>query len=381
MLKSEIYQLEELVAALLENSGQGGESATQKWLTDQVRQIRERCADLKAKWVHELFSSAKEQVIARYVQFHQAGLTHLSNTLSRNTWALDDPASLLAAVITELDQLLIFLKDKCYRYFDLDYKLTEDHCRRLSVQLAEYREALIAYNGTAIDRELVDSIAASVLELGDEALSSGLSYRQADHLLQVLRMVHPLIHRSAGAPTDALAITLYRQNFNTLYFLNWYREYLASQISRAGGKREKEAFIARQLKMFAAVYVDPEKALETELPGTDTVMTGWLRELTESGHPAGETNRITAPLRLPLTVSAPPFALFLRIFSQAGCFPDTNVSRITRFFTQHFTTKKQNNISHKSFARAFYSLDQTSAAVVRDYLQKMINYLNKTYFP
>jgi hypothetical protein len=39
------------------------------------------------------------------------------------------------------------------------------------------------------------------------------------------------------------------------------------------------------------------------------------------------------------------------------------------------------NISFKSFARAFYGADQTTAAVVRDFLQRMINYINKIYFP
>jgi len=51
-----------------------------------------------------------------------------------------------------------------------------------------------------------------------------------------------------------------------------------------------------------------------------------------------------------------------------------------RFFTRHFTSKKQGRISIKSFNHAFYSKDQVTAAIVLDYLQKMVTYVNKVYF-
>lgn len=379
MLRSELFQLEKLVAALLENLGTGGGPATEKSLNLQVKQLTALCADLKTKWVHELFSTAKEQIITRYVQFHQAGITQLSNTIQQAVTTGNMPPVLFEQALAELDELLKFLKDQCYRYFDLDYQMTAYNCSLHLAQINQYTAELIAYETTSVDDRLMGCLAASVLELTGEAIPSGMSYRQGGHFRNLLVTIEQQLRLTTTTTTGDIALILYKQNFNTLYFVNWYRAHLQSQIDLAGGKQEKETFILQLLKTFADIFVDPEKAFETELPGTEQAITGWLKALT--GSPIGKGNQVQTDLRLPLTVSVPQFALFIRIFSQAGCFPDTRVSQITRFFTQHFRTKKQSNISSKSFARAFYSLDQSAAAVVRDYLQKMINYVNKTYFP
>jgi hypothetical protein len=388
LLKSELNQLENLIKEVLENHSLKDEATAIQWLSDQVRSIQTLCADLKKKWAHELFTSAKEQVITRYVQYHQAGITQLSNQVSRlmpvNELPLGkvDSHSQIEQILNALEQLLDFLKHQCYQYFDPDYKITIHSCHRQWNRMEEFRRELIAYSGNEIDFALIEVISISVQEMTAEALQSGISYRQSEHALNLLRVVHQVSHISKGMTTDDLARLLYRQNLNTLHFFNWYQQYVLLLMNKLPVKLDQENFIAGQIKILTGIFVDPEKALEPELPSIDLLLLPWLYEN------AGNHNRIAQPInkmnisiRLPLNLSVPQFAIFIRIFSQVGCFPDTNVAKITRFFTQHFTTKKQSNVSNKSFGKAFYSLDQSAAAIVRDFLQKMINYLNKTYFP
>jgi hypothetical protein len=388
LLKSELNQLENLIKEVLENHSLKDESTAIQWLSDRVRSIQALCADLKKKWAHELFTSAKEQVITRYVQYHQAGITQLSDQVSRLMPVNELPSEKVDSypqiehILDELEQLLTFLKHQCYQYFDPDYKMTIYSCHRHCTRINEFRRELITYSGNEIEFALIEVISISVQEMTAEALQSGISYRHAEHLLNLLRMVHQVLHISKGMTTDDLARSLYRQNLNTLHFFNWYQKHILLLINKLPLKHDQENFIAEQVKTLAGIFADPEKALEPELPSIDLMLLPWLYENTRNhdniARPISKTN---IPTRLPLNLSVPQFAIFIRIFSQVGCFPDTNVAKIARFFTQHFTTKKQSNVSIKSFGKAFYSLDQSAAAIVRDFLQKMINYLNKTYFP
>ncbi|WDF79003.1 hypothetical protein PQ469_03155 [Mucilaginibacter sp. KACC 22773] len=388
MLKSALYRLEKLIGEVLKNFRTTTDPDNFKRLPDQVKSVQTLSAEIKEKWVHELFSSAKEHVITRYVQYHQAGITQLSNQISRiipvggahsKNATGPDP---FEQILSELEQLLNFLRHQCYHYFDLDYKITIHSCRRQCAQIDEFRKELLSYSGKEIAIPLVEVIGISVQEMTDDAVQSGISYRQTEQTLNLLRMVQQLMYTIHGITTNRLAQALYRQNLNTKWFLNWYREHILLQFNKISGKREQTIFISQQIKMFTGMFVDPEKAFEPELPSADLVLLPWLYE--KSGNQdktIRAINKSNIPIQLPLNLSVPQFALFIRIFSKAGCFPDTNVSKITRFFTQYFTTKKQIHISRESFRKAFYSLDQATAAIVRDYLQKMINYLNKTYFP
>jgi len=85
-------------------------------------------------------------------------------------------------------------------------------------------------------------------------------------------------------------------------------------------------------------------------------------------------------LKVPLTLSVAQFSMFIRICYRTGCFSLNNAAEIIRFFATNFTTKRQDAVSVKSFTKGFYSMDQTAAAVIRDFLQRMIALINKTYF-
>ena len=386
MLKSELDRLEKAIGDIINNDGIAKPVPPDR-LTAQVNSVTSLCAGLRDKWSHELFSSAKDQVVTRYVRYHQAGITQLSNAISRQFSKINpvqglsvDFRNTYERLLYELEQLLLFLKHQCYRYFDWDYKISIYSCQRYCGKISVFRRELETAKGHPIDPALITVVGVSINEQLREVLASGISYRQTGHILTLLRTVHQFIYVAGGSSTDPLVTALYRQNFNSLHFLSWYQKRTLQEISQIPNVQDQQRLIITQIDLFSRIFVDPLKAFEPELPSIATMLLSWLEEKVST---TDQYTVIRQPVnvRLPLTLSVPQFAMFVRIFFQAGCFPDTNVSKLTRFFSQHFTTKKQVNVSFKSFARAFYRLDQSAAAVVRDYLQKMINYLNKTYFP
>ncbi|WP_374950081.1 hypothetical protein [Mucilaginibacter sp.] len=384
MLRSELYELEKFVDSILKIEGIA--TSYPDFTAKQVGLVKSLCADLKKKWTHDLLSNAKDQVIKRYVQYHQAGITGLSDKTSRYMPALDlnetikaDQRTAFQELVTELENLLDFLHRQFYTYFDIDHKTTIYHCELLNQQIKYFEAALKAYQSDQVQKSLILCILASAEEVATEGLVAGISYRQSEQCLNVVRMLHQMLIFGTNTTTEKLVLDLYRQNANSLYFFNWHQEFIADQLAKYNDKKQRNNFLNDQIKILAAIFVLPEKAIQPELPSTDAFILPWLQEQINTD---GKHTSFKAPsLQLPLNLSVPQFAVFIRICYKTGCFPVENIAMIIRFFTTNFTTKKQPHISHKSFGRAFYNLDQSAAAVVRDYLQKMLNYLNKTYFP
>ena len=391
MLKSELYQLEKQIGDILANEQTANSTRPPGNIEEEFRQVQILCNSLMDKWVHELFSAVKEHVIQRYVQFHQAGLTALSNQISRRLEATDGKAPIAAlylnlyqVLLSELENLLSFFKRSFYKYFDLDFRVTIYRCQKNASEYGEIRDELQQKGDLRPElTPLNEVLASSVSDLFEKGITEGISYRQTDHALNLVRTTFQMQYARGDIKPEDLAKSFYKQNLNTLYFFNWYKDFLTKRIKMISGEAGRSAAIHQELVRLESLFVDPAKSLEPDLPPINLMVIRWLQELaagTENENAAATAKKYSNG-QLGLTLSVAQFALFIRVFYQAGCFATTNISRIMRFFTDYFITKKQSRISLKSFSNAFYSSDQSAAAVVRDYLQKMINYIDKTFFP
>jgi len=388
LLRPELHRLEKLTGEILSNENLSGKSSSYEEGAEGIKSIRSECIRLKEIWLRELFSPVKDHVIIRYVRYHQTGITQLSNRLCGQMPASGSPdrreglhGHCCRAALDELEQLLYFLQSDFNSYFDFDSKLSDDQCRKQMEHIGSLEEAVSrCLNHAAIDLSLMAAISLSVGRVISQALYSGISYRQSGRSSSLLAVVLDFLNQMPDVSTADVVSLLYRENFNTSSFTSWYREHLDQKISAAADPFERAAIIRREINSLEAVFVAPEKAFDPALPGTGEQILQWLREQ-DTGAPGSKPVKTNGNYRIPLTISVAQFGLFLRLFYQAGCFPVNNISKMLRFFRQHFSSKKQDDISLKSLGRAFYNADQSTAAVVRDYLQKMINHLNKTYFP
>lgn len=337
------------------------------------------CADLRQRMINEVFGPAKDHVIRRYVQFHQAGLVNLSDGVfqhlrSVNTQLVPGKTDLLLHTLNTLQQLLDYIAQQFYTYFDNIHGITQFRSDQTSNRLrteVEHLEPLLAKAN--IDPQLADAFLRSMEECLDNLRVKTISLDQQryfDNLLQLIR----LHLEDEGSDTASFSGLLYRHNFNSTYFEVWYREtYLQIHDRRNIGETQ----------LLAIEPVITAQGIFPNRYSLDILLRDWITSF--SGHQSGQIKKADHPegiiARLPLILSVPQLALIARLCYLEGCFQISNISNIMRFFTEHFETKKQSNISVKSFSRAFYSSDQATAAMVRDFLQRMIGLIDKTYFP
>lgn len=85
-----------------------------------------------------------------------------------------------------------------------------------------------------------------------------------------------------------------------------------------------------------------------------------------------------AKLGLNLTVAQ--LALLARLLGDEGVFVPISVTALLRFFSAHFSSKRQAAMSEGSLNKLYYSSDQFTAATVRGLLVNMAARLNQQYF-
>ena len=314
---------------------------------------------------------------------HQAGIIQLSDEVTIGISGLNFRKEELKAqrdayhqICAELEQVLEFLRLQFYQYFDVDHKATIFHSRLLASMIGEFEPDLRNYAHPAVDHSLIETVIISAGDKCAEGFISGTSYRQADQVLNLVRTFHNMLLFGTNPTTDGLIRVLYQQNFNSLHFYNWYRDFSLMRMNTISGQQELQAYFETNIRELAGIYVSPEKAFQPELPSTDMFLIPWLRQQ------AGSEEKKTQFKPKALQVTAKFIRPAIRVIYPQYCYKDRLLSRLDnvasdyQVFYRTFHHQKTSRIYlHKSFGRAFYNLDQSAAAVVRDYLQKMLNYL------
>jgi hypothetical protein len=380
LVRSEIYQLERFIADFL--SREQLRLAKKVLPGDAVfsQALTTLCAEIKKKWVQNLFSAVKDAVLARYVHYHQAGITGLANQVSQAAALNPAAASLYAEIQLQLDELIDYLREKFYAYFDEDHPVSSGRWLQRSAELKALLDRIeIALQQADIANTLVDIMVLAFSVKLMEGTHIPVSFRQLNNYFSILRALDQRLSAEATPTTQEIALELYRHNFNSSHFKQWYQDRLTATLNKLPANQVSDQ-LRQEIRLLEAVHTDSNKLFENDLPPINEMLLGWLyARLPQNEGPA--TTLINGHEHMPLQFSVAQFALFIRLCYLEGCFQVNNISAILRFFSGHFETKKQLHISVKSFARAFYGADQATAAVVRGFLQRMINQINKTYFP
>lgn len=127
--------MEKLIGEIVSDEQKKNDRGADSRFADQVKSVAAACASLKGRWVHELFSTVKEPVLTRYIQFHQAGIISLSDQISIRIPAAyfqgteDQIYHLYHVVVSNIEELLEFLQRGFYKYFDSDHVASIEHCR------------------------------------------------------------------------------------------------------------------------------------------------------------------------------------------------------------------------------------------------------------
>jgi hypothetical protein len=373
VLRSELSTIELIVDQLIRSTFVSGKAEITEQPQELLRLLDKECKRLRATWVHHLFSSVKETTISRYVRFHQAALTVLCDKLSDQfiyNNRVAGSGSVGDEALKMLDDLLQGFQNSLPQYFDKE--MLETRYRRKQEQTA-YQEIFLKLEADLFQRlpgsMLASAISRSINQKLEDYWLEPVSYRQSAVVYQLVVSLKYYLSTKATVNEIELFLFVFKLNLNSELIFNWFKENVTTGSLLSAN--DARILLEDRAKSVQSPFDPHQVSLE------DLILP-WLDGLS-GPQENGPAPRITVS-RVPLTLSVAQFAMFIRICYRTGCFSLTNAAEIIRFFATNFTTKRQDSVSVKSFTKGFYSMDQTSAAIIRDFLQRMIALINKTFF-
>jgi len=366
--------LETVIGELFIADNHGHPEFSARWHSRALQAL----AGFENNIVRRYFSSIKDQALRRYMRYYQLTLTGLSNRLYYFTARDSATAALVGAVLEKIESVLVDLKRTFSDAFDLECAVTLYSHQFYTEKL---HQVLGEFEGIRTDEALLSLLGVIRNSLRDH-LHISLALRPGYIELEQIQRFAALVLLFAAEPeTDArkLFYRLYTENFNLSGLVEWYQDQLLAEL-KGLTREERERRLAEEEAKLLKTGIPPRVPFDKRRGPISETLLDWLARI--RSHSTGAYLRTDTPLlRLALDLSVAQLGLFLRLCYFTGCFHEHNISAVLRFFSQHFTSKKQNQVSLKSLAKAFYGAEITTAAANRAWLQRMIDHLNKKYFP
>ncbi|SDC66384.1 hypothetical protein [Pedobacter soli] len=366
MLKNELKDIEEILFE-------------QKYSdSNRIVQIDiEKCfSQIHRAWEKVIFSDIPENSLVRYFHYHLEVITNISDNLYR--LEIDEK---LIVPQSKLLELIDHLRKYYSNYFNENVLAPLMYHQRLMCQLSNsisyIRQRLQASN---LNASLITCLVKWFDLMSEDTDIIKFNFCSLHYFEYVVKRLSSIDYDSEDAETSLVSL-LVRSNFNNLTFLVYYQDYVGIAIGDLKDSHEKLRYLVEQK---AEVFLSPEVkklAYDHTWPPLKTMITDWLQEeilLTKKS--ACNKNAVAVP-KIPLAMSVAHLSCLIRLLYEESVFATQNLQSIFKGFAGYFQSKRQVIISPGSLSKEFYSIDQHTAARVRDLLQRMIQRINRNFFP
>ena len=306
---------------------------------------------IKAAWQQAAFSDAPDHSLIRYLDHQLDGIGSLSKTGKVDTQVL----------LTLTENLLSLYPGKPGVDLAAPIVYRQKMVKRMELQIARL--------GYFDDQPGF----GYVLGLVNEVVASG---PHITFTFGSLCYVELLVTSLAQENEKCVKSKLLQLNFNHLGYLECLITDFKNKLSLAGGYPARLAFLKEEIACIAALPEINGLCYHPDWPSLKTMWLSWLNEqckLAPDFPPVGP--------KLMLNMSVAQLGCLLRLLYDEGIFKDITLTLLFQFFTTHFSTKKQREISHGGLSKEYYGTGQVTAAGVLDKLQKIAARLNRNFFP
>ena len=213
-----------------------------------------------------------------------------------------------------------------------------------------------------------DPVVAYISGVEELDARANFSFRALDYFRLLVTELAVFNEKGAGD----LLVSL---NFNHLGYLSWLQDHIGELIAALGSDSLRKSWLIAEQARVRALPERLGAVYHPDWPSLKTMLADWL---------AGQIRLLpeTAEIvKLPLNMSVAHLACLIRLFYEEDWYKETNLTAIFNFHASVFATKKQAAISPGSLSKEYYGIDQVTAAIILDKLQKMAARINRNFFP
>lgn len=392
MLDNELTGVTDLLIQL-----EQGSASHFSWSANRVSKFRKTIGEhgirVRRNWALAVFSDRNNDAMRRYFRFHQKvigdtldRLENLEIILLKTNAFSEKLAELTGTFKQELQNLLHHLFDFYPDLFSQELPSPHSFLQRLSVEWRpDWNIVQNAIDHNKFDPQLAE-ILSSLLE-GFEELgpNTRYSYQTVIYIKQLVERLSALCRIDAGNnTTEAVMQLLLAMNFNHLGFFCWYQQRMQAE-SRGDENMAKLEFFYERKTVFQIYFGHQQQAYDPKWPSISYMLVDWLKEEIAQLEAPPSVLTSAPPLsaheKLILNIPAAYIACFIKLVFEGDWCKNITLTELFKFTVQHFESKRTENLSWRSLSKEYYSINQSTAARVKEILQGMILYINRQYFP
>jgi hypothetical protein len=340
---------------------------------------------IRSAWNEAIFSGAADRSLKRYFQFQLEGVRERMDTLRcmMNSSGCELHSTRLMSLSSGMVSLLDYLKTYFYRYLDFDIPApVMYHQLVLESFPARIWSLRRMMENARFSEPLKNCLKDWLDQLLCEAGYAMFSLRALFYLDELLSQLLNIFEGSLDL-TDRLNLTLVRIDFNYLGYFTYRQQLVNARLSPLSHDDQLQALVyeARQIELMpvSANRYDPS------LPSLGILLAKWIKEqmairTATTGNRKSFANQGSYD-KLPLNFSVVQLACFIFVFFETESFGTVTLTEIFKFVSKHYSSKRRQVISQGSLSKQYYTIDQFTASAVKDKLQKMVQLINRKFFP
>jgi hypothetical protein len=294
------------------------------------------------------------------------------------------------SVISCIEKILEHVRIRFTRFINPDRPLSENQCIIIQKEFLAKIEILKARFKNAPDYESLTAIIWAVLHefstqsplliqhsqvVYFQGLISHLERTEVESDSQTLH--HRLIHLLIGL------------NFNDRCFVDYYSQYVSTQIERAESGKASELLLLK--KQFFQAYVSSDQSLYPQSPSLRKSIGNWFKQETtflsqvesanvtmpEPEKPLVESNELLKAQKVMCLMSADQIGILLHSLDALRIVQAKSMSAVFESIVPSLSTMQKSDLSWKSMRSKSYVFEDTDRKAVTTVLQSMIKFIEE----
>ncbi|MBO9674170.1 MAG: hypothetical protein J7577_12040 [Sphingobacteriaceae bacterium] len=365
MLKNELRDIEKI---LIQQAYSEKKNTTRLNLEAKFGQV------YKA-WEEVIFSNIPESSLVRYFHYHLDIISTVSTTLSNFP-----NAEKYLPTQHEFLALIDHLQKYYSSYFNEDAIAPIPYHQRLVSRLTGNMGAIQKILHSDSINVALRACLSKWCELMSEKIGMVRFTFRSLYYFEYITIQLSELHDISTEIEAKLLNFLICSNFNNLSFLVYFQD----KIRHSSEYLDKDERLDYLVEQKAIINSSPEvknRAFDSSWPSIKTMIIDWLTEEILLTEKLSCNKREIAIPKIPLEMSVAHLSCLIRLLYEESVFAAPNLQFIFKGFAGYFQSKRQAVISPGSLSKEFYSIDQHTAARVRDLLQRMVLRINRNFFP
>jgi hypothetical protein len=327
-------------------------------------------------WEEAIFSNIPKSSLVRYFHYHLDVITNISNNLYSFPKTEKD-----TVLQNELLGLIDHLRTYYSSYFNEEaiapVTFHQRLVSRLTGDIYAIQKTLKSIN---LDTSLISCLFKWFSVMSENSGEVKFTFRSLHYFECIIHQLGSFDYDSDNAEISLVSL-LIRSNFNNLSFFVYYQDTIRNALGDFRDTHDRLNYLVEQKLEAVSSPEVKNVAYDPSWPSIKNMIGNWLMEeilITEKSLSKGI--EVVAP-KIPLEMSVAHLSCLIRLLYEESVFATQNLQFIFKCFAGHYQSKRQAIISPGSLSKEFYSIDQHTAARVRDLLQRMVQRINRNFFP